>query len=210
MEYVPFSDIQYGYVMKDTGKVIKINQNYSVYVWERLDTVNGRIIQTELFFDDDSTFIEKFRFLQSYGLGGVGIWPLGYDEGFDKVWKAIEGEFTTLKMPDIPGMQQVTQVSQKARQWSPVILTVLMYWGIFAAAGFCMALLNVESRRSLFTNGTFRMIFLGFFSILVLLLGSFFGLFVGKTSMLMVGVILGAFFAYGILLILNKQKVKAP
>jgi lipopolysaccharide export LptBFGC system permease protein LptF len=73
-----------------------------------------------------------------------------------------------------------------------------------------MALLNVDARRRMFQSGFFRMLFLGFFSLLILLLGAFFGLFVGKTSMLMVGVIIGAFFAYGITVILYKQKAKAP
>jgi hypothetical protein len=211
LEYVPYSKIQYDYVMKDSG-LIRLDSNYYVYVWQKLDTINrGRtIIQTELLFDDVQTFRHKFRFLQEYGLGGVGIWPLGYDEGFDNVWTVIEDEFTTIKIPPVKGFEQITAVSKKARRWSPVMLTVLLYWGIFAAAGFCMALLNSEARRRLFQSGFFRMLFLGFFSVLILLLGSYFGLFSGKRFMLMVGVILGAFFAYGVIVILQKQKSKAP
>ncbi len=211
LEYVPYSKIQYDYVMKDSG-LIRLDSNYYVYVWQKLDTINnGRsIIQTELLFDDVQTFRHKFRFLQEYGLGGVGIWPLGYDEGFDNVWTVIEDEFTTIKIPPVQGFEQITAVSKKARRWSPVLLTVLLYWGIFAAAGFCMALLNSEARRRLFQSGFFRMLFLGFFSVLILLIGSYFGLFSGKRFMLMVGVILGAFFAYGVIVILQKQKSKAP
>ena len=90
------------------------------------------------------------------------------------------------------------------------MLTILLYWGIFATAGFCMAILSVDVRRRLFQSGFFRMLFLGFFTLLILLLGSYFGLFAGKRLMLMVGVILGAFFAYGVIVILQKQKSKAP
>ena len=211
LEYVPYSEIQYNYVMKDSLANIRIDSNYFVYVWERLDTINKRkIIQNELLFDDVSTLRTKFQFLQEYGLGGVGIWPLGYDEGFDQVWKTIEEEFTTVNVPEVPGMEKVTQISQKARSWSPVILTTLLYWAVFAAAGFFMALLNVDARRKMFENGYFRMVFLGFFTFLILALGSFFGLFAGKSSMLMVGVIAGAFFAYGVIIILNRYKSKAP
>jgi spore germination protein YaaH len=212
LEYVPYSDIQYNYVLKDTSGLIRLDSNYYVYVWQKFDTINnGRsIIMTELLFDDVESYRHKFRFLQEYGLAGVGIWPLGYDEGFENLWDVIADEFTTIKMPEIAGMEKITEVSQKARRWSPVILTVLLYWAIFAAAGFCMALLNVDARRRMFQSGFFRMLFLGFFSLLILLLGAFFGLFVGKTSMLMVGVIIGAFFAYGITVILYKQKAKAP
>lgn len=212
LEYVPYSEIQYNYVMKDTSGLIRIDSNYYVYIWQKLDTINrGRsIIQTELLFDDIQTLRHKFRFLQEYGLAGVGIWPLGYDEGFDNIWQLIEEEFTTINMPPVAGMEQVAEVSQKARRWSPIILTILLYWAIFAAAGFCMALLNVDARRRMFQSGFFRMMFLSFFSILILLIGAFFGLFVGKTSMLVIGVILGAFFAYGVIVILNKQKAKAP
>ncbi len=212
LEYVPFSEIQYNYVSNDTLGQIRIDSNYYVYVWQQLDTINnGRsIIQTELLFDDIQTYRKKFQFLQDYGLAGVGIWPLGYDEGFDNLWTTIEDEFTTINVPPIDGLEQITAVSKKARRWSPVILTVILFWAIFSAAGFCMALLNSDVRRRLFQSGFFRILFLGFFSLLILLLGSFFGLFVGKTSMLVVGVIVGAFFAYGVMVILYKQKAKAP
>jgi len=212
LEYVPYSKIQYDYVMRDSSGLIRLDSNYYVYVWQKLDTINnGRsIIQTELFFDDVQTLRHKFRFLQEYGLAGVGIWPLGYDEGFDNVWEVIEDEFTTIKMPPLKGFEEITAASKKARSWSPLLLTVLLYLGIFAAAGFCMALLNSDVRRRLFQSGLFRMLFLGFFSLLILLLGSYFGLFAGKRLMLIFGVILGAFFAYGVIVILQKQKSKAP
>jgi FtsH-binding integral membrane protein len=113
-------------------------------------------------------------------------------------------------MPPLKGFEEITAASKKARSWSPLLLTVLLYLGIFAAAGFCMALLNSDVRRRLFQSGLFRMLFLGFFSLLILLLGSYFGLFAGKRLMLIFGVILGAFFAYGVIVILEKQKSKAP
>ena len=163
------SDIQYNYILKDTSGLIRLDSNYYVYVWQKFDTINnGRsIIMTELLFDDVESYRHKFRFLQEYGLAGVGIWPLGYDEGFENLWDVIAEEFTTIKMPEIAGMEKITEVSQKARRWSPVILTVLLYWAIFAAAGFCMALLNVDARRRMFQSGFFRMLFLGFFSLLI-------------------------------------------
>lgn len=217
MDYVPYSEIQYDYIQKDPA-AIRIDSNYFSYVWSRLDTLFAdntntkikSIVERSLYYDDVKTLRIKYQFLQDYGLAGVGVWPLGYDIGFDEVWNTLEEEFTTIEMPEIEGLEQVTAATRKARSWSTVILTVLLFWTIFATAGFCMSLFNVEARRALFQNGRFRMFFLGFFSLLILLLGGFFGLFAGKTAMLMLGVIIGAFFVYGILVILDKQRAKAP
>lgn len=217
LDYVPYSEIQYDFVMRNPAAVY-IDSNYYTYVWERLDTIwadNAKtkiksIVQRALYYDDEKTLRIKYRFLQDYGLAGVGVWPLGYDIGFDNVWNVLEDEFTTIKIPPIEGFEEAVAATKKARRWSTVILTVLLFWTIFATAGFCMSLFNVEARRALFHSGRFRMFFLGFFSLLILLLGGYFGLFVGKTSMLMLGVVLGAFFAYGMLVILDKQRAKAP
>jgi spore germination protein YaaH len=215
-DYVPYSEIQYDFIQKDSAG-IRFDSTYFSYVWSRLDTLWANqertkydLVEKTLYYDDVKSLRIKYQFLQEYGLAGVGIWPLGYDIGFDHVWNTLEEEFTTIEMPEIEGLEQLTAATKRARSWSTIILTVLLFWTIFATAGFCMSLFNVEARRALFQNGRFRMVFLCFFSLLILLLGSFFGLFAGKTSMLMLGVVIGALFAYGILVILDKQRAKAP
>jgi spore germination protein YaaH len=219
LDYVPYSEIQYDYIAqaKDSSQIF-IDSNYFSFVYRQLDTTWEDaektqvldIIQTDLYYDDVATLKIKYKYLMDMGLGGVGVWPLGYDLGYDQIWNTLESEFTTVEMPELPGFEQAAKVTKAARNWGTVILTVLLFWAIFASAGFCMALFNINARRALFGNGRFRMLYLGFFSLLILLIGMFFGLFVGKTAMLMVGVIVGSFFSYGIIAILNKQQAKAP
>ncbi len=210
--YVPYNEIQYNYRMKDSLNQIRIDSNYFVYVWQKFDTINmGRsVIMNELLFDDIETFRTKFQFLQSYGLGGVGIWPLGYDEGFDQLWDLIEEEFTTINIPPVQGLEQITAVSKKARSWSPVILTILLFVFIFSAAGFLMAIFDIDVRRSLFNHFYFRMIFLVVFAVLFAILSSFFGLFEGRATMMLTGLLLGAFLSYGTIMLVQKYKSKAP
>jgi hypothetical protein len=210
--YVPYNEIQYNYRMKDSLNQIRIDSNYFIYVWQKFDTINmGRsVIMNELLFDDIETFRTKFQFLQSYGLGGVGIWPLGYDEGFDQLWDLIEEEFTTINIPPVQGLEQITAVSKKARSWSPVILTILLFVFIFSAAGFLMAIFDIDVRRSLFNHFYFRMIFLVVFAMLFAILSSFFGLFEGRATMMLTGLLLGAFLSYGTIMLVQKYKSKAP
>lgn len=219
LDYVPYSEIRYDYIApEEDSSRIYIDSNYFSYVYLQEDTIWEdaektqvlEIIRRELYYDDVATLKIKYKYLMDVGLGGVGVWPLGYDLGYDEIWNTLESEFTTVEMPALPGFEQAEKVTKAARNWGTVILTVLMFWAIFASAGFCMAIFKIDARRALFTNGRFRMVFLGFFSLLILLIGMFFGLFVGKTAMLMIGVIVGSFFSYGIIAILNKQKAKAP
>jgi len=211
LDYVPYSEVMYNYVLKDKG-LSKLDSNYYSFVWSKLDTLDGgrNIQETELYYDDVASLRIKYRFLQSYGLAGVGVWPLGYDVGFDQVWNTLAEEFTTIEIPELPGLEKLRNGTKRARRSSPIVLSVLLFWAIFASAGFCMALFNTNVRQTLFRKGRFRMIFLSFFTALIILIGTYFGLFEGKTSMLVVGVVLGSFFAYGIIVIMNKQRAKAP
>ena len=52
----------------------------------------------EIWFDDDYTLGKKYDFAISKKLKGVGIWALGYDNGYKDLWKVIEEKFSTDKI----------------------------------------------------------------------------------------------------------------
>ncbi|GAB5417903.1 MAG: hypothetical protein Crog4KO_23490 [Crocinitomicaceae bacterium] len=54
-----------------------------------------------LFFDDHLTLKNKFKWVQSQNLAGVGMWALGYDDGSDKLWNMITNNFDVLKNPGL-------------------------------------------------------------------------------------------------------------
>ncbi len=52
----------------------------------------------EIWFDDDYTLGKKFDYATSKKLKGIGIWALGYDNGYKDLWKVIEDKFSTDKI----------------------------------------------------------------------------------------------------------------
>ncbi|GIT57317.1 MAG: hypothetical protein Ct9H300mP18_07460 [Candidatus Neomarinimicrobiota bacterium] len=43
----------------------------------------------QTWYDDSLSLSKKYDFAISKKLGGVGIWALGYDEGYDELWNAL-------------------------------------------------------------------------------------------------------------------------
>lgn len=48
---------------------------------------------SQLWIDQVSSLGEKFTAVQDLGIGGVGIWALGYDQGQDRYWELVKGKF---------------------------------------------------------------------------------------------------------------------
>jgi spore germination protein YaaH len=55
--------------------------------------VNGNWRQC--FIDDATAMRARFDVVNYRGLGGIGIWALGYDDGYNDYWNAISDKFTT-------------------------------------------------------------------------------------------------------------------
>jgi hypothetical protein len=45
----------------------------------------------EMYYDDAQSLAAKYQLVTSLGLGGIGIWALGYDAGSDDLWNTIAG-----------------------------------------------------------------------------------------------------------------------
>ncbi|WP_196893069.1 glycosyl hydrolase family 18 protein [Aureivirga marina] len=46
------------------------------------------------YFDDTKTLNYKYDWIKEKGLKGVGIWALGYDEGYEILWNLLKKDFT--------------------------------------------------------------------------------------------------------------------
>jgi hypothetical protein len=55
----------------------------------------GDSTSVECWYDDASTLEKKYNLALSYGLKGVGIWALGYDNGYTDLWQLIDNRFTS-------------------------------------------------------------------------------------------------------------------
>ncbi len=48
----------------------------------------------QAFVDDEVSLIARYKMIKQQGIGGIGIWALGYDDGYTELWDAIQQEFT--------------------------------------------------------------------------------------------------------------------
>ncbi len=49
----------------------------------------------QCWIDDDYSMRRRFDFVNQRGIGGIGIWALGYDDGYNDFWQAIQDKFTS-------------------------------------------------------------------------------------------------------------------
>lgn len=49
----------------------------------------------QCFVDDEVSLKKRYDLVNIRDLGGIGIWALGYDDGYSELWQAIEDKFTT-------------------------------------------------------------------------------------------------------------------
>ena len=56
----------------------------------------------QTWYDDSLSLSNKYDFVISKKLGGVGIWALGYDEGYDELWNALNEKMGAKSAPLTP------------------------------------------------------------------------------------------------------------
>ncbi len=59
--------------------------------------VNGSTIR-QCFGLDTESLTERLRLIRKRGLAGMGIWALGYDNGYSDLWNVLENEFTDCRV----------------------------------------------------------------------------------------------------------------
>ncbi|MCH2023694.1 MAG: glycosyl hydrolase family 18 protein [Saprospiraceae bacterium] len=222
MDVIPYSDIQFDFVMqkedqfKFPGAKLRYDETKACYIFSYLDyqgvdTALGDVpYEVTIYFDDTMSLRKKYQFLKDARLGGVGIQFLGSDAGFYHLQELLSDEFTDIEMPEDDVFRQINEKSSTTRNNSIYILAVLMYLSIFMAIGLCAALFNRRTRQALFDNGRFRMLYMAFFTFLMLLIGGYLGLFEGATIPLLVGVVFGALMSWIGWRLVAKKKSLTP
>lgn len=52
-------------------------------------------VNWQAFINDASSMGKRFDIVNQYGIGGIGIWALGYDDGYNDLWNLIRNKFTS-------------------------------------------------------------------------------------------------------------------
>jgi MYXO-CTERM domain-containing protein len=51
-------------------------------------------VRRQVWYDDEESLRAKYVMAKEQALGGVGMWALGYDNGYPELWSLLEAEFT--------------------------------------------------------------------------------------------------------------------
>lgn len=222
MNTLSYGDIQFEYLMqkddiyKFPGAKMGFDSAKTCYTFSYLDytgidtALGDAPVEITIYYDDSLSLLKKYRFLMDARLGGVGIQFLGSDSGFDHLEQLLSDEFTDMVLPEADVMKDVNEKTKTTRHNSIYILAVLLYLSIFMAIGLCAALFNRETRQALFDNAKFRMLYMAFFTLLMLLIGGYLGLFKSATIPLLVGIVFGGVMSWIGWKMLSKRKSLTP
>ena len=116
----------------------------------------------EVWFDDDYTLGKKYDFALTNKLKGVGIWALGYDNGYNELWDVIENKFATdkLKVEDPVGQIEgyPIKVSNYILEKRDLLLVTSLFFLFAVAIGFIITLSDWKVRDSIARNQFHRFI----------------------------------------------------
>jgi spore germination protein YaaH len=116
----------------------------------------------EVWFDDDYTLGKKYDFAITNKLKGIGIWALGYDNGFNELWDVIETKFATDAVPVADPVGQIEgypiKVSNFILKKKNLLLVSSIFFLFAVAIGFVLALSDWKVRDSIVKNQFHRLI----------------------------------------------------
>ncbi|MEO5641906.1 MAG: glycoside hydrolase family 18 protein [Bacteroidia bacterium] len=88
-------------------------------------------LPVQYWFDDSETLAEKYRWLQHKHLGGVGIWALGYDNGYPELWQTLLDNFGRDRLGEDTTYQSKFPIAYR----DTTLMPPDKEWGIVAANG---------------------------------------------------------------------------
>lgn len=116
----------------------------------------------EVWFDDDYTLGKKYDFAIANELKGIGIWALGYDNGYTTLWDVIETKFATDAVPVVDPVGQIEgypiKVSNYILKKKNLLLVSSIFFLFAVVIGFVLALSDWKVRDSIVKNQFHRFI----------------------------------------------------
>ena len=116
----------------------------------------------EVWFDDDYTLGKKYDYALAKDLKGIGIWALGYDNGYNELWDVIENKFATDAVPVEDPVGQIEgypiRVSNFILKKKDLFLVSSLFFLFAVMIGFVITLSDWKVRDSIVKNQFHRFI----------------------------------------------------
>lgn len=118
----------------------------------------------EIWFDDDYTLGKKFDYAISQELKGVGIWALGYDDGYEEFWDIIDDRFASkekiITNPITDQSGYAVQFSQYILKKKNIVIAAAIFFFFSVVIGFLITLGDWRVRDSIANSQFHRTIFI--------------------------------------------------
>ncbi len=118
----------------------------------------------EVWYDDDFTLGKKFDYAISKNLRGIGVWALGYDNGYSELWDVIDDRFAskekiiTNPITDRSGF--AIRFSHFLLKKKDLVITSVIFFFFSVVIGFLITLSDWKVRESIAKNQFHRAIFI--------------------------------------------------
>lgn len=113
-------------------------------------------------FDDSLSLSRKYDWVLEHKLGGIGIWALGYDNGYPQLWELLEKKFASDTFLTYQGAYMEHKYYNLPRSLSAYRVLVAVagiFLAVFVLAGLVIALFDWRVREVFFMNRTLRLLY---------------------------------------------------
>lgn len=175
----------------------------------------------EIFFDNSTSLALKIDKAFELNLGGVAVWALSYDHGYNELWETLEEKiaartswntesekFETFKISKSNKIHYT--VAYQMKRNANLIFATLVFVTIFMAVGFVFSLLDWRIRDVMFYSGAFRIFYITIFTVLLMVLGNWLGLFHNHISAFLIGILIGGVLIWLATSLVDKNHEKLP
>lgn len=111
----------------------------------------------ECWFDNEKSFAAKYDWVDDQKLRGVGIWALGYDNGYPELWTLIDTKFSEPPKEIVKNRSAIAQYLVKNGTYVGVSIAFII---LFMFAGFSFSFARQQVSHGLFTKRLFISSFL--------------------------------------------------
>lgn len=122
-------------------------------------------VMNTYWYDDVYTLGYKYDMVKKMGIGGIGIWALGYDNGRTELWELIDDKFGM-----VPAFQPNYAFSNRVAYHQLVLLAVGIFFMAAIFVGFIISLFHWRVREFLFLDKRLLLTYAGVFSAIGLLM----------------------------------------
>jgi spore germination protein YaaH len=85
----------YNYVRNNPTTYSTANKNWENNSFNPYYSYQSAGLWRQCWVDDNYSYSRKFDMVNQRGIGGIGIWALGYDDGYQDLWNLIQDKFST-------------------------------------------------------------------------------------------------------------------